>query len=343
MSRVTTVQGTRSARVAGAVYYLRHPSALLLFLVMWVAVTVPTLVLRFFTGANLWGGGRSTDATFLRRAVSVRKGWWNNQSGIARAALRCCGIAVLWLYSVAPWAVYILAAFEAVVLVLSTIRRVRERMHEKAVVRPIWPAVAGIIGIPESEPPARWLDIPPLVITDPANPDAEITVGLRAADADDDRRVAHLVALFDQRFGVAHHGTVDYATRLVHIRVRTAEPYCWPAVANILGLDASHQLAEHWLDVPDNLEPGAVIAVNIPQDVVNVTPLASALQTLVQQQFPGDWTAKSQPAVWGAEPRPARVLLTRKHPKPRPPKFVDFLGEHPDYAPNTDPAGLEVN
>jgi hypothetical protein len=331
MSRVTTVRGTLSTRIGAASYYLRHPKALVLFVVMWVIVAVPTLLWRTITGQNLFGGGRSTDATFTRRAVSTRKGWWNNLPGVKRAALRCCGVAVLWLWTIAPVVVYILLGLELVVVALSTARRLKEELHERRMLRPVWPAVAGIIGIPEVEPPSRWLDIPESMRTDPTAPDAEITVGLRAADADDERRVEHLVALFDQRFGVPHHGTVDYAARLVHIRVRQPEPYCWPAVANILGLDASRELAGNWLDIPDELDAGAVITVYIPQDAVSITPFSTALTTLINQQFKGEWAAKVEPAQLVPQPRPACVRLIRKAPKPTPPKFVDFLAEHPDY------------
>lgn len=307
-------------------------------------VVVPVLVVwRVLSGRNIIGGGRSTDATFLRPAVSVRKGWWNDRPGYQRAGLRCAAVAGLWLWTVAPVVVYVLLAFELVVLGLSASRRIQESIHERTVLRPLWPAVAGIIGIPESEPPARWMDIPRNYQADPTADDAEITVGLRAADADDERRVHDLVTLFDQRFSLRHHGRVDYAARLVHIRTRPQEPAIWPAVANILGVPAA-ALAKDWLDVEPEAygkEPGAKVRITIPADAVSYAPFSSDLSRLVNQAFEGDWSARVYRADF-TKGTPARVVLTRQAPPATPPNFVDFLAEHPDYKP-TEPTPTEAN
>lgn len=312
--------------LTGLAYSVKHHWKSIL--VMSIVVGIPVMVFRVLSGRNLIGGGRTTDATFFRRAVSVRKGWWNDLPGYARAGLRCAVIAGFFLWFVVPELVIVLLCLELVVAGLSSWRRVRELMHEKTVLRPVWPAVAGIIGIPETEPPSRWLDIPANYTADPTAPDAEITVGLRPADADDERRVRDLVTLFDQRFGVRHHGRVDYAARLVHIRVRPPEPYCWPAVANVLGVPAA-ELADDWMTVPDNAdEPGARITVTLPADVVNNVPIREELNRTINQQFPGEWSSKVVPATAQA---PALVVLTHKHPPATPPTHVDFLAEHPDY------------
>lgn len=306
-----------TGRIGRTVYDLRHWKQTLAVLLI---VGLPLLVFRFLSGRNLVRGGRSTDATFLRGARSVRKGWWNDQSGAARAGLRLAVIAGLWLWTVAPTVVYILLALELVVVVLSAHRKYREQQHVKRVLRPVWPAVAGIIGIPESESPSRWLDIPRAILDDPTAPDAELTVGLRAADADDERRVAALVQLFDQRFGVAHHGQVDYARRLVHVRVRPEEPAVWPAVANVLGVPVS-DLASAWLQVPaDPGTPGSRIVIKLPSDVVNADPIAKDLKALVNQRFVGEWSS----TVLRVD---QAVVLTHKAPTPEPPKRVDFF-EH---------------
>lgn len=319
-----------TARVGRIVYDLRHWK---LTLVVAVLVGIPTLVFRVLSGRNIFGGGRSTDATFWRRAVSVRKSWWNDLPGAARAGLRLAAVAALWLWFVAPWIVITVVALELVVVGLSCWRRFRELLHERTVLRPVWPAVAGIIGIPETEPPSRWLDIPP---RDEDHIESwEITVGLRAADADDERRVRDLVTLFNQRYqGTAHFGWVDYAARLVHIKVRPAEPAIWPAVANILGVSPA-ELSERWLQVEPEAygkEPGAKVRVNLPVDAVSYAPFSQDLSRLVNQAFEGEWTAHVYRADY-AKGVPPRVVLTRQAPPATPPKFVDFLAEHPDYRP----------
>jgi len=314
-----------TGRIGRVVYDLRHWK---LTIFVAVVIGIPTLVFRFVSGRNIIVGGRSTDATFLRPATSVRRGWWNDLPGYARAGLRCAVIAGFWLWFVWPELVITLLCLELVVVGLSSCRRIRDLMHERTVLRPVWPAVAGIIGIPESEPPTRWLDIPRNYQADPTALDAEITVGLRPADADDERRVRDLVTLFNQRFGAAHHGRVDYAARLVHIRVRPGEPYCWPAVANVLGVSAS-EMADDWMTVPDSTdEPGSRIVITLPSDVVNNVPIREDLARTINQQFPGEWASKVIPATAQA---PALVVLTHKHPPATPPTYVDFLAEHPDY------------
>jgi hypothetical protein len=319
-----------TGRIGRTVYDIRHWK---ITLVVFLFVGIPTLVFRVLSGRNIFGGGRSTDARFFRRAVSVRKGWWNDLPGISRAALRLAVITGLWLWFVAPWLVITLASLELVVVGLSCWRRFRDKLHEKTVLRPVWPAVAGIIGIPESEPPSRWLDIPRQVEADVT--EWEITVGLRAADAEDERRVRDLVTLFNQRYqGVPHYGWVDYAARLVHIRVRPPESPIWPAVANVLGV-SSAALAKDWITVDPEAygdKPGATVHVDLPPDAVNYAPFSSDLSRVVNQNFAGEWTSHVYRADFtkGARAR-ARVVLTRKAPAPKPPAFVDFLAEHPDY------------
>lgn len=313
------------AGITGVAYAWKHH---------WKAIILTGLVVfpllfvwRLLSGRNLFGGGRTTDATFTRGARSVRKGWWNDLPGVVRAGFRIAVIAGLLLWFVAPALVIAMVVLELLVTVASVVRRVRERRHERHVLRPVWPAVAGIIGVPDTEPPARWLDIPSTYRDNPTHPDAEITVGLRAADADDERRVRDLVTLFSQRNSVAHYGRVDYASRLVHIRARPVEPYCWPAVANVLGVD-SGALAQEWVTVPDDINPGAQIVVTLPSDVVNNVPIRDELARVINQQFPGEWSSRVDRAT---DTTPARVVLTRKAPPPTPPNFVDFLAEHPDY------------
>lgn len=115
---------------------------------------------RFFSGHNMFGGGRSTDATFLHPARSIRKSWWANQRGIARLAVRLGTFWLLVLYTNSPALVWLLLAVGAVFALRSLVRRWRQRQHEKAMVAPIWPVVAGIIGVDTAEPAARWVDIP---------------------------------------------------------------------------------------------------------------------------------------------------------------------------------------
>lgn len=314
-----------TARINRVVYDIRHWK---LTLVVLVLVTLPALMFRFLAGRNMWGGGRSTDATFLHRATAERRGWWNDLPGAARAGFRIAAIAAVVLWFVAPVVVLAAATLELVVVGLSAYRRTRELLHERRILRPVWPAVAGIIGIPDNQPPARWLDIPREMLTAPT-PDTEITVGLRAADPDDDRRVATLVQLFDQRYGRRHYGWVDYASRLVHIGLRPVEPPIWPAVANVLGVE--DELAADWLMTytPGAEEPNdRRIVVRLPDDVVNNVPIRDELSRLINQQFPGEWESRVERPT---DRLPARVVLKPKPPKPEPPKFVDFLGTHPDY------------
>jgi hypothetical protein len=326
MARTTITAG----RVQSLAYGVRHWKTTLFVALVVMPVTV---MFRFISGRNLIRGGRSTDATFFHGAREVRRGWWSDKPGAARAAIRLCGVAALLLWFIEPLVVYVLLALEAVVLVCVGVRRYREQQHEKKVLRPVWPAVAGIIGIPASQPPTRWLDIPHNFLDDPAavpadEPAPEIAVGLLAADTDDERRVRALVQLFDQRFGCRHHGTVDYARRLVRIRRRPAEPYCWIAISNVLGLPSS-ELAVDWLEMPSNpAEPGSRISVRLPADVVNNVPIRDELGRVIDQQFPGEWASK---VVRATDTAPAFVVLTHKHPPKKPPTYVDFLAEHPDY------------
>lgn len=304
-----------TGRIGRRVYDLRHWK---LTLFVAVVIGIPTLVFRVLSGRNLMRGGRSTDATFFHSARETRKNWWDDLSGAARAGVRLLVVVGVWLWFVASTVVYILAGIELVVVVCVAVRKYRERQHEKMVLRPVWPAVAGIIGIPEDQPPTRWLDIPRSMVDDPTADDAEITVGLRAADAEDERRVAALVQLFDQRFGVPHYGSVDYARRLVHLRVRPDEPTIWPAVASVLGVNPAC-LASEWLHVSDNPHAnGAQIFVHLPVEVIDDGPLADDLRTLIRQRFSGEWVV-----VPNRETR--CVVLTRKAPEPEPPTSVDFF------------------
>lgn len=313
------------AGITGVAYAWKHhwkaivATGLLVFPVLFVW--------RLLSGRNLLGGGRSTDATFIQGARSVRKGWWNDMPGAGRAGFRIAVIAGIALWFVVPTLVVVLVTLELLVTAASVARRLRDRKHERTILRPVWPAVAGIIGVPDTEPPARWLDIPRTYVADPTGPDAEITVGLRSADADDERRVRDLVVLFSQRTRVPHFGRVDYASRLVHIQARPIEPYCWPAIANVLGVESS-ALAEEWMTVPDDIDPGAKIVITLPSDVVNNVPIRDECARVINQQFPGEWSSAVERAT---DEAPARVVLTRKHPPRTPPNFVNFLADHPDY------------
>jgi hypothetical protein len=302
-----------TGRIGRVVYGLRHWK---LTLFVAVVIYLPLLVTRFVVGRDL-RGGRTTDAVFVRGARDVRAGWWANQAGAVRAALRIAVVAAVLLWWVNRPLVIVVGCLALVVVVWRVVLHYLALWHERTVLKPVWPAVAGIIGVPDTTPPRQWLDIPHNMAKDP---DAEIVVGLRSADADDERRVAALVQLFDQRFGGPFMGAVDYARRLVHIRPRPDEPNIWPAVASILGVDPA-ELAANWceVDVDPDSDSGKV-RVRIPATTINQDPLIAALKTLVSQRFGGEWAAKSN--------RVERFVdLHRKRPIPDPPKFVDFLAD----------------
>src|SRR5699024_7393657 len=313
------------------VYDMRHWKMAILVVVVIMPVVV---VSRGLSGRNMWGGGRSTDATFIGRARENRKDWWNDHRGAVRAAVRLAVVVVLFGWFVVPVVVYVLLGIEGVVAIAWGVRKYHDKKHEKEVLRPVWPAVAGIIGIPETQPPTRWLDIPRHVHSDPDEDDAMITVGLRAADAEDEGRVTALVQLFDQRYRTRHYGWVDYAARLVHIAPRPPEPKIWPAVANVLGLEQS-ELARDWLLLPDDPSvPGAQITVNLPTDMWDHDPTQKNLARLVDQNFAGEWSSTVKHAVEHDDPsqrQHKRVVLTHKEPPRSPPQSVDFLAEHPEY------------
>jgi hypothetical protein len=305
-----------TGRIGRVVYDLRHWK---LTLAVAVFIMLPTLVFRFLLGRDFKGGGRTTDATFFHGARDIRRGWWANQAGAARTAIRLAVVAVLWLWFAAPALAIVVGCLALVAGVWRAVRYYQALMHEKRVLRPVWPAVAGIIGVPETAPCRRWLDIPRDMAD---NPDAEIVVGLRAADADDERRVAALVQLFDQRFGGPYMGAVDYARRLVHIRERPAEPAIWPAVAAILGVHPAEP-AGYWCRV-DLDSDNPTVWVRLPDTVINDEPLTANLKILVNQRFAGEWVSH-------ANRQERYVLLSRKKPRPEPPTTVDYFADfHPD-------------
>lgn len=328
-----------TGRIGGLVYDLRHWK---LTLLVAVVVGIPRLVFRVLSGRNLIGGGRTTDATFFRTAYDTRGSWWGNQRGIVRAVARLALLALAVLWFSYPTLAYVALGLVIVVVGYRSYRRWQEVRHEKTLLRPVWPAVAGIIGVPAEEPPSRWLDIPRTMATDDPAPDARIVVGLRAADADDERRVQDLMQLFTQRFGARHIGDVDYAARLVYLRRRPAEPRIWPAVATVLGVSPD-DLADNWLTVPDDLSPGAKVRVRLPDDCVDDTPFADDLKRVVNQNFTGDWSVRTERGE-----RERAVVLTRKAPAPKPPKRVDWDSYAPPVptplpTPPPLPAHPEVN
>jgi hypothetical protein len=312
-----------TGRIGGVVYDLRHWKLTLFVAIVW---GLPRLVCRVVSGRNLIGGGRDTDATFLRAAYGVRGSWWGNQRGVLRAGVRLLALVLFALWFNHPAVAYIGLGVTAVVVGYRFYRHFQRVVHEKLMLRPVWPAVAGIIGVPVEEPPSRWLDIPRSMAGQEPPADARIMVGLRAADNDDERRVRDLVQLFTQRFGARHVGTVDYAARLVSLRRRPAEPRIWPAVAAVLGVSPD-DLADDWLTMPDNFEPGAQVHVRLPDDVVDDTPLTDDLKRVVSQNFTGEWTAR---AIRGERER--AVVVTRKAPAPKPPKRVDWASYTPPSA-----------
>lgn len=272
-----------TGKINGIVYDLRHWKwTLFVLLTYWPVV----LLCRLVSGRNMWGGGRTTDATFLRGARVVRRGWWADLSGAARAALRLAVIAAVVVWFRAPNLVIGVGVVALVVVGWLGFRRFQAWHHERTVLAPVWPAVAGIIGISEDEPPARWLDIPrDMATTDPATPpplDSMISVGLRPADADDEHRVDALVQLFDQRFGRSHIGVVDYAKRLVFIHTRPAEPDEWPAVAAAIGVRPSAPAAD-WLKIPADPTTNPIV-VQLRADVRDDEQAAERLVTLFDQR-----------------------------------------------------------
>jgi hypothetical protein len=314
----------------------------------WLSIPLFCLLLasRFVSGRDVFTGGRSTDATFLKPARAVRKSWWSDKRGISRAAVRFTVIAALWALTVVPVVVCILLGLECVVLALVAVRKYRERQYEKKVLLPIWPAIAGIIGIPDTQPASRWVDIPPEAhttadcpTTDPtADPTTEpaseptdkhdITVGLLSADTNDERRVRDLVKLFDQRFGIRHYGYVDYAKRLVHLRPRPAEPRYWPAVAQALGVP-EEDLARDWMHVgywrnsPDEDWKVKHVEVTVPVDTL-LDSVKTNLKVVLADHLDGQWNLAAN--------KPARtVTATPKPPEPTPPESVGLFSEHPDY------------
>jgi hypothetical protein len=316
-----------TARINRTVYDLRHWK---LTLLVWFLF----LIGRFVSGRNLRGGGRTTDARFVRGARRVHGTWYNRLPGAARLGIRCAvlGLLPLWLWGGTPWLIAALVVGSAL-LVWVGLRQLAEERHLDRNVRPVWPAVAGIIGVDAEDNPSAWLDVP----GDLDLPGAEIVVGLRAADAEDERRVAHLVTLFTQRLGVAMAATVDYAGRTVHLFRRPPEPAIWPAVADILGVPAS-DLAGDWLaldpgrhddgtprppaDFDDKKNLTATVAVRLPDDLVDDEPVTESLKVLCNQRFAGDWLVKT-------DRQKRRATLRRKPPEPVPPKRVDLLAEYP--------------
>lgn len=277
------------------------------------------VVWRFLSGRDL-RGGRTTDASFFRGAREQRRGWWASLPGVARAGLRLAPLALLWAWGEHP----VLTGVAVVALLGWSVRcvvrrrgaRRRERLMPAAA---LWPAVAGIIGVPAEEPASVWLDIPADMTADGAG----IVVGLRWADSDDERRMRQLVTLFEQRIGVPFVGAVDYARRLVHIWPRPVEPAIWPAVASVLSIDPA-ELAEDWLEMPaDPSKPGARIVVRLPDEVVDDEPVGADLKMLFAQRLGGEWSARKD--------RPSRrMTYTRKHPPAEPPKYVHFLTYKPE-------------
>lgn len=303
------------------------------------------LVFRFVSGRDMVSGGRNTDATFCKPAREVRKSWWSDKRGASRAAIRFTVIAALWAWTVVPVVVSVLVGLECVVLALVAVRKYRERKYEKKVLLPVWPAIAGIIGIPETQPASRWVDIPPQAhtaalgpATDPTtgapDPTAEptgkhdITVGLKSADTDDERRVRALVQLFDQRFGIRHYGQVDHTKRLVHLRPRPPEPRYWPAVAELLGV-SEEDLAQDWMQVAVqwNDDGSRLITTSVQVTVPPTTLLDSVkanLKVVLADHLDGEWNVAANKLA-------RTVTATPKPPEPTPPSSVGLFSEHPDY------------
>lgn len=391
---------TTTGRVGGVVYDLRHWKLTLL-------VGAAMITGRFFSGRDVFvgqktlPGSRTTDATFTRGAHSVRRGPWANLPGAARMAIRLGVVMWLWAWFAVPALAVSAAVVGLAVLMWATIQRARKMGYERAVLEPVWPAVAGIIGVPESEPPGEWLEIQShprttfYVLADADNITARsarlavvnvpektnptkvqqalnqartalgddqdnttaraelevqrdgklprnavvpdnvpsvgweqltgedtttthtIVVGLREADADDEKRIAALVTLFDQRYGVPHVGQVDYGRRLAHLKPRPPEPEIWPAVARAIGVPA-YELAAAWLTLPADLNaPEPVFEIRLPLDLTNDAPVAAELKTLISGRFKGEWESRTD--------SPARLVrIKRKPPKPKPPSYFDY-------------------
>jgi len=310
-----------TARINRTVYDLRHWK-----LTLFVALCA--LVFRFLSGRDMRRTertsrkGRTTDASYFRAASRRPAGWWANLPGIARAWIRLGVLGLLPLWAWAGWVpVALIAAAGTGLMVLAGVRQLRDERHLDRHVRPVWPAVAGVIGVDVEDNPSAWVDVP----ADITDPDAEITVGLRAADNDDEKRLAHLVTLFSQRLGVDLAGRIDYAGRMVHLRLRPDEPATWPAVADIIGVPPA-ELACDWMtvtgDPSDKKDTAATIVVRLPNDIVDDEPITESLKTLFNQRCAGEWLIKTD--------RQARTATSfRKPPTPVPPKRVDLLAEFP--------------
>lgn len=337
-----------TGRIGRTVYDLRHWKLTLLVLVVFMPLV---LIWRVLAGRDLIGGKRTTDATFLRPARHQRKNWWADKAGWQRAGLRLAALGMIWAYLELPVLFWILAVGEAAVTTCVAVRRFRERKHVRTVLMPLWPALAGIIGVPEDQPPQRWLYIPDVVgIGETRNSDGSlsfegdsIVVGLRAADDQDHKRVAALVALFDQRYHRAHYGRVDHQRRRVSIRVRPQEHRCWPAVANALGVSAA-ALEQDWMEISGSPEtPGSTVRVYLPADVVNQSGMRTDLHTAIDDAFSGTWGSRIVKAKDATTETPgygAHVIFTHQQPKATPPEFVDFLAEHPEYRPADQQEGV---
>lgn len=304
-----------TARINKTVYDLRHWKLTLTVMCVFV-------LFRFFSGRNLKGGGRSTDAKFFRSARRVHGSWWNSTPGVVRLGVRLGVIVLLGLLVTGHYVIVAVAGVAGCAgLVWAGIRQLREERHLDDHVRPVWPAVAAIIGVSPDEHPSAWLDVP----ADLTAPDAEITVGLRTADNDDDRKVRALTTLFEQRLGAPMASRIDYTRRLVRLFVRPPEPAIWPAVANALKVPTS-DLAADWLTVGPGVDDAedlqAAITVRLPNDLIDDRPVTEALKTLVNARYAGEWLVKTD--------RQARkVTLRRKPPERIPPRMVDFLTEYP--------------
>lgn len=316
---------TTTGRIAGVVYDLRHWKLTLL-------VGIPMVLTRFLVGRDL-RGGRKTDATFLRKARMRPGGWWGSAPGWLRAVLRI-GFVVGTVAWFAGYQGFVVTAGVVTFLMIAAVivRRWCQHRYEKRVLYPVWPAVAGIIGVDERMPPSAWLDIP----RDMSIPDAEIVIGLREADTKDEARVAALVRLFDQRFERRHIAKIDYGQRLVFLRLRPDEPAVWPAVAAALEVDDT-ELAAAWLTMPEDIDdPDARIRIRLPRDIIDDRTVVQNLKTLVGQRFGGEWDARSNR-------RAGHVTLTRKRPTPEPPKLVDWFDFEPETAGELAKRSEEVN